>query len=78
MTAQAKEIFRNLSPREREVLAWTAQGKSARQIGEILGISKRTVDEHVQRAEQKLNARNKTHAVVLAIHYGIIKIERIV
>jgi LuxR family transcriptional regulator, quorum-sensing system regulator BjaR1 len=37
-----------LTPREREVLAWSAQGKSAREIGTILSVGKRTVDEHAQ------------------------------
>ena len=74
MPPQVKEQFSGLSAREREVIAWTAQGKTARQIGEILGITKRTVDHHTQRAEHKLSANNKTHAVALAIHYGIIKI----
>jgi DNA-binding CsgD family transcriptional regulator len=74
MPRQAKEQFSALSAREREVIAWTAQGKTAWQIGKILGIAKRTVDHHVQRAEHKLSANNKTHAVALAIHYGIIEI----
>jgi LuxR family quorum sensing-dependent transcriptional regulator len=56
-----------LSPREREVLAWASQGKSAWEIGEILHIAKRTVDEHVQMAMRKLGAANRTHAVALAI-----------
>lgn len=36
------------------------------------GISKRTVDHHAQKAARKLGAKNKTHAVVLAIRYGIV------
>jgi DNA-binding CsgD family transcriptional regulator len=74
MPPQAEEQFSALSARERNVIAWTAQGKTARQIGEILGITKRTVDHHAQSAEHELSANNKTRAVVLAIHYGIIKI----
>jgi len=45
-----------LTPREREVLSWAAQGKSAWETGEILGIAKRTVDEHVHR-EPKAQCR---------------------
>jgi DNA-binding CsgD family transcriptional regulator len=55
-----------LTPREREVLAWVAQGKSAWEIGEILDIAKRTVDEHAQTAGRKLGAVNRTHAVAIA------------
>jgi len=63
-----------LTAREREVLAWTACGKSAWEIGEILGIGKRTVDEHAQTAVQKLGAANKIQAVVFAIRDGLIEI----
>lgn len=62
----------NLTTRERDALAWAAQGKSAWEIGEILGISKRTVDEHVQTACRKLNAANRTQAVAAALCDGLI------
>jgi LuxR family quorum sensing-dependent transcriptional regulator len=57
----------SLTAREREVLAWAAQGKSAWEIGQILKIAKRTVDEHTQIAGRKLGAANKTQAVALAL-----------
>jgi LuxR family transcriptional regulator, quorum-sensing system regulator BjaR1 len=63
-----------LTPREREVLAWAAEGKTAWQIGEILAISKRTVDEHVRAAVVKLGATNRTHAVVLAIRDHLVEL----
>jgi LuxR family quorum sensing-dependent transcriptional regulator len=56
-----------LSAREREVLAWAAQGKTAWEIGEILKIAKRTVDEHAQTAMRKLGATNRTQAVAIAL-----------
>jgi LuxR family transcriptional regulator, quorum-sensing system regulator BjaR1 len=58
---------RELTSREREVLTWAAQGKSAWEIGQILHIAKRTVDEHTQTAMRKLGAANRTHAVVIAL-----------
>ena len=64
----------NLTPREREVLAWVAQGKSAWEIGEILDIAKRTVDEHAQTAVRKLGAVNRTHAVAIAVRERIIDV----
>jgi LuxR family transcriptional regulator, quorum-sensing system regulator BjaR1 len=63
-----------LTPREREVLAWVAAGKTAWQIGEILHISKRTVDEHAQTAVTKLGATNRTHAVALGIRDRLIEL----
>ena len=63
-----------LTARESEVLRWVADGKSAWEIGEILDITKRTVDEHVQTALRKLGAANRTHAVAIALRDGIIKL----
>jgi LuxR family quorum sensing-dependent transcriptional regulator len=63
----------SLTPREREVLRWVARGKSAREVGEILHIAKRTVDEHAQTAVRKLGARNRTHAVAIAVRDGLIE-----
>ena len=61
-----------LTPREREVLTWVARGKSAWEIGEILAIAKRTVDEHVQKTCRKLNAANRTQAVAVALRERLI------
>ena len=63
-----------LTAREAEVLTWVARGKSAWEIGEILHIAKRTVDEHVQTAVRKLGAVNRTHAVAIAVRDGIISL----
>ena len=49
------------------------RGKSAWEIGEILHISKRTVDEHSAKAARKLNAANRVQAVAQAIRYRLIQ-----
>lgn len=61
-----------LTPREREVLWWAAQGKSAMQIGKVLHITKRTVDEHTHNAIRKLGAANRTQAVAIALRERLI------
>ena len=61
-----------LTQREREVLWWAAQGKSAKEIGEILHITKRTVDEHTHNAARKLSAANRTQAVAVALRERLI------
>jgi len=63
-----------LTERETEVLGWVANGKSAWEIGEILGITKRTVDHHVENAVEKLGAANRTHAVAIAIRDRIVRL----
>ena len=65
---------RVLTSREAEVLTWVARGKSAWEIGEILDIAKRTVDEHAYAAVRKLGAVNRTHAVALAIRDRVIEV----
>ena len=56
-----------LSERERDVLRWTAAGKTSSETGMILGISARTVNYHMTSILLKLNAVNKTQAVVKAV-----------
>lgn len=61
-----------LTPRECEVLCWTGEGRTAFEIGEILNISERTVNFHVNNLLLKLDATNKVQAVVKAIAMGLI------
>jgi LuxR family quorum sensing-dependent transcriptional regulator len=72
--ATEAEDMPSLTRREREVLAWSAQGKSAWEIGELLQLSKRTVDEHARTAMRKLGASNRTHAVAIAIRRRLFEI----
>lgn len=54
----------SLSMREREVLLWTAEGKTADEIGEILGISARTVNFHIRNCLDKTGCRNKVQSAI--------------
>ena len=56
-----------LSPREFECLEWTAQGKSAWEIGRILGISRRTAAFHLDNAKAKLGVHSICQAVARLI-----------
>jgi len=55
-----------LTPREREVIALVAAGRSSGLIATELGVSSRTVEAHVRAAMGKLGASTRGHAVVLA------------
>jgi LuxR family transcriptional regulator, quorum-sensing system regulator BjaR1 len=70
----AKDRPMRLTPREREVLSWAARGKTAWEIGELLKITKRTVDEHVKTCCRKLQAANRTQAVASAIRDRLIDV----
>ena len=56
-----------LTSREAEVLLWIANGKPNRDIGEILGISPRTVNKHLEQVFTKLGVENRASAAALAI-----------
>lgn len=61
-----------LYPRERECLLWSSRGKTAWEIGSILGLSAQTVTTYLKSACQKLGVFSKTQAVVKAILLGLI------
>jgi LuxR family quorum sensing-dependent transcriptional regulator len=58
-------ITAGLTNREREVLAWAAEGKTAWEIGCILSLSQRTIEWHFQQAFKKLGATNRMQAIAL-------------
>ncbi len=55
-----------LNDREVETLTWVARGKTSAEIAPILGLTKRTVDFHVDNARNKLRATTRTEAVIKA------------
>jgi DNA-binding CsgD family transcriptional regulator len=61
-----------LTPRELEALRWTMEGKTAWEVGTILGISERTAVLHVNNAMHKLGSVNKHQAVLKALKLGLI------
>lgn len=64
----------SLSPRELEVLRSVAAGNANKRIGAELGISEETVKAHMKNILTKLDARDRTHAVTIAIRRGIIEL----
>jgi DNA-binding NarL/FixJ family response regulator len=64
----------SLSNREREVLGLVAKGNSNREIAVKLGITEATVKCHVSVILMRLNASDRTQAVVTALQRGLIHI----
>jgi DNA-binding NarL/FixJ family response regulator len=58
-----------LTPRETDVLNWLAKGKTNRDIAEILGMSPRTVNKHLEHIFIKLGVETRSAAVGMAIHH---------
>lgn len=63
----------SLTPRELETLRWTMEGKTAWEVGNLLGISERTAALHVNNATHKLGCVNKHQAVLKALRLGLIR-----
>lgn len=61
-----------LSARAIECLSWVQEGKSAGDIGQILGISGRTVEGHLARACEQLGVRTRIQAVIRARELGLL------
>jgi DNA-binding NarL/FixJ family response regulator len=59
----------SLTPRETEVLSWLAKGKTNRDIADILGMSPRTVNKHLEHIFQKLGVETRSAAAVIAEKY---------
>jgi len=55
-----------LNDREIETLTWAARGKTSAEIAQILGLTKRTIDFHIDNARAKLGAATRTEAVIKA------------
>ncbi|MEM1256221.1 MAG: response regulator transcription factor [Cyanobacteria bacterium P01_H01_bin.21] len=64
----------DLSDREREVVELMTQGKSNKAIAKALDVSENTVKYHVTNLMAKLGVRDRTHAVVVALKQGIVKL----
>jgi DNA-binding CsgD family transcriptional regulator len=69
---EAPKPVPRLTAREREVLQWTREGKSAWAVGQILTMSEHTVNYHLRNAMRKLDASGKHLAVQRAVSLGLI------
>jgi LuxR family transcriptional regulator, quorum-sensing system regulator BjaR1 len=64
----------HLTEREQETLKWGALGKTSDDIAIILGLTKRTVDQHFENAARKLGTHNRVQTVVMAYKHRLITI----
>ena len=68
----AEDPYEQLSPREREVLQLVAEGKSSKEIANLLSLSVYTVETHRAKIMQKLNLRGIAELILYAVRKGII------
>ena len=74
VSQQLAEFFPDvaLTPREVEVLRLVARGLGNKEVGDVLGTASGTIKAHVQSILSKLGAKDRTHAVTIALRRGII------
>ena len=60
-----------LTPRERQVAALVASGRTNRQIGRVLGISEKTVEVHLHHVMSKLDARSRAEVAAWAVTHHL-------
>jgi DNA-binding NarL/FixJ family response regulator len=73
--AQEKDIIiESLTPREEDVLGLLVEGLSNREIGARLFLSEGTVKNHVSAIIGKLQANDRTHAVIRALRHGLVEL----
>ena len=63
-----------LTKREEEVFSLLVENKTTKEIGNVLGISEKTVRNHISNAMQKLGVKGRAQAVVELIRLGSIKL----
>ncbi|MBA2346826.1 MAG: response regulator transcription factor [Solirubrobacterales bacterium] len=76
LSPRATEKLPQLSPREREIMHEMAEGLTAEKIGTKLNVSVETVRTHVRNVIRKLQARNRVHAIALALERGEIRLDQ--
>jgi DNA-binding NarL/FixJ family response regulator len=69
-----KDLFKKISPRQREILQLLAEGKSGKEIASILNISARTVEFHKYKMMEQLNIKTSAELVQYAVKHGIISV----
>jgi DNA-binding CsgD family transcriptional regulator len=69
---QVPEADITMTEREREIMSWTADGKTAYEISRILKLAEPTIIFHLNKVAKKLGAVNKTQAVAKAVSLGML------
>jgi DNA-binding NarL/FixJ family response regulator len=67
--------YESLTDREKQVLKLVAEGKSNKEVADVLGISVKTAMSHREHVMEKLGLHNRTELVRFAIKRGVIRVE---
>ncbi len=67
--------YETLTDREKQVLKLVAEGRSNKEVAELLGISVKTAMSHREKVMEKLDLHNRTDLVKFAVRQGVIRVE---
>ena len=67
-----RDLSDTLTARQIECLRWVQEGKTAWEIGQIMGITQRTVESYLAIAYQRLRVRTRVQAVIRAQALGLL------
>ncbi len=76
LSKRATQHTPTLSGREREIMQLLAEGRTGDEVAEWLVLSAETVKTHIRNAMTKLEARNRVHAIAIALRDGVITLDR--
>jgi DNA-binding NarL/FixJ family response regulator len=74
-TPTETDPYETLTDREKQVLKLVAEGRSNKEVAEVLGISVKTAMSHRERVMEKLSLHNRTELVRFALRKGVIRVE---
>jgi DNA-binding NarL/FixJ family response regulator len=72
--AQAEDSYESLTDREKQVLKLVAEGRSNKDVADVLGISVKTAMTHREHVMDKLGLHNRTDLIRFALRHGIIRL----
>ena len=71
----AADPYESLTDREKQVLKLVAEGRSNKEVADVLGISVKTAMSHREHVMEKLGVHNRTELVRFAIKKGVIRVD---
>nr|ADY61088.1 transcriptional regulator, LuxR family [Rubinisphaera brasiliensis DSM 5305] len=70
---RAKSVFSLLTPRQLEVLTYLAEGKSVKEVAQVMHLSQKSIDSHKYRIMNRLHVHDRVHLSRIAIREGLIE-----
>lgn len=72
---RARQYAKDLTPRQKDIVQSFAEGRSIKQIADLLGLSEKTVEFHKHHIMEAFNIKNNAELVLFAVKQGLISID---